>query len=126
MVEPIYSVTVFNNIVVVKIAGQWNIQADIGYLTVLDETISKIRHEDWALFVDMRGWLVSQDVIHFKHNRTIQLARSNQQAECWLVDYMEQGAHIQHHIENAGVPFCKCFNKEEAEHWLRAQGFSLP
>lgn len=118
MIEPVYSVTLKHNLVVVKIAGNWDIQADIGYLTLLDETISRVRNAPWALFADLRGWRVSEEVINYKHNKTIQLARSNQIAECWLVDSKEQGQHIQHHIENANIPFLKVTTEQEAESWL--------
>ncbi|MGB0986385.1 MAG: hypothetical protein ACPGVL_04125 [Pseudoalteromonas spongiae] len=122
MIEPVYSVSLKHNLVVVKIAGNWDIQADIGYLTLLDETISRVRNTPWALFADLRGWRVSEDVINYKHNKTIQLARSNQIAECWLVDSEEQGQHIQHHIENAHVPFIKVTSLQQAENWLLQYG----
>lgn len=125
MNQPTYSVELKNNIVVVKISGNWNIQADIGYLTLLDETISRIRNEHWALFADLRGWQVSEEVINLKHNQTIKLARKNQQAECWLVDNMDQGVHIQHHIENQNVPLYKCLSRKDAEDWLMQKGFYL-
>lgn len=125
MIDPTYRVSLSNNLVIVNITGDWNIQADIGYLTLLDETIARVRNIEWALFADLRGWRVSQEVINFKHNQTIQLARSNQRAECWLVDRPQQGEHIQHHIENAGVPLCKCFTLEEAKLWLGQNGFSV-
>lgn len=125
MTEPTYSVELINNIVVVNISGDWNIQADIAYLTLLDETISKVRSDRWALFADLRNWQVSKDVENYKHNVTIEIARRNQQAECWLVDCVEQGKHIQHHIENAGIPFMKCMNKLDAENWLIQKGFYL-
>lgn len=100
-------------------------QADIAYLTRLDEVISTIRNESWALVADLRGWRVSDDVINFKHNQTIQLARKNQQVECWLVDNPEQGNHIQHHIENAGVPLYKCTCEQNVSAHLRQYGFIL-
>ena len=125
MTEPTYTVELINNIVVAKVSGDWNIQADIGYLTTLDETISRVRNDRWALFADLRGWRVSEDVVNFKHNLTIELARNNQQAECWLVDNMDQGKHIQHHIENVGVPLYKCVSREDAEKWLMQNGFYL-
>lgn len=118
MIEPVYSVSLKHNLVVVKIAGDWDIQAYIGYLTLLDETISRIRNAPRALFADLRGWRVSEDVINYKHNKTIQLARTNQMAECWLVDSKEQGQHIQHHIENTNIPFLKITTEQEAENWL--------
>ena len=125
MTQPTYKVELKNNIVVVNISGDWNIQADIGYLTLLDETISRVRDDKWALFADLRGWRVSDEVMNLKHNSTIHLARKNQQVECWVVDDMVQGKHIQHHIEGAGVPFYKCTNSQEAENWLRKSGFCL-
>ena len=125
MSQPSFSVMLKNNLVIVKISGDWDIQTDISYLTILDETIAKVRNTRWALFADLRDWRVCEEVINFKHNKTIQLARHNQQAECWLVDNMEQGLHIQHHIENAGVPLFKCTNKQDAEKWLIEKGFYL-
>lgn len=118
MIEPVYSVSLKHNLVVVKIAGNWDIQADIGYLTLLDETISRVKNAPWALFADLRGWRVSEEVINYKHNKTIQLTRNNQIAECWLVDSEEQGQHIQHHIENTNIPFLKITTEQEAESWL--------
>lgn len=125
MTKPTYTVELTNNIVLVKISGDWNIQADISYLTMLDETISRVRNDKWALFADLRGWRVSKEVVKFKHNLTIQLARKNQQAECWLVDDINQGKHIQHHIESQSVPFYKCFSRQDAEKWLIQNGFYL-
>jgi hypothetical protein len=125
MTKPTYIVELTNNIVVSKISGDWSIQADIGYLTILDETISRVRNDRWALFADLRGWRVSEEVVNFKHNLTIELTRKNQQAECWLVDNMDQGKHIQHHIENAGVPLYKCVSRKDAEKWLMKNGFYL-
>lgn len=125
MIEPVYSVSFKNNLVVAKISGDWNIQADIGYLTSLDETISRVRNVPWALFADLRGWRVSEDVINYKHNKTIQLSRNNQLSECWLVDSTEQGRHIQHHIENAKIPFIKVLTEQEADAWLLKLGFKI-
>jgi hypothetical protein len=125
MTQPTYNVELTNNIVVVNISGDWNIQADIAYLTLLDETIARVRDDKWALFADLRGWRVSDEVMNLKHNLTIHLARKNQQAECWVVDDMDQGKHIQHHIEEAGVPLHKCTSSQEAENWLRQSGFCL-
>ena len=125
MTHPTYSVELFNNIIVVNISGDWNIQADIGYLTELDETISRVRNDEWAIFADLRGWQVSEEFVEFKHNRTIQLTRINQRAECWLVDSMDQGKHIQHHVENTGIPFHKFMEREKAEKWLMHHGFHL-
>ena len=125
MTKPTYTVELTNNIVVAKISGDWNIQADIGYLTILDETISRVRNDRWALFADLRGWRVSEEVLNFKHNLTIELTRNNQQAECWLVDNMDQGKHIQQHIENAGVPLYKFLSRQAAENWLTHNGFYL-
>ena len=123
MIKPSYSVELKSNIVVAKIYGDWNIQTDIAYLTELDETISKVRDTKWALFADLRGWQVTEEVINYKHNNTIQLARHNQQLECWLVDSTCQGSHIQHHIENSGVIFRKFLVAEEAIDWLQLNGF---
>lgn len=125
MIEPVYDVTLKNNLVIAKISGDWNIQADIGYLTSLDETISRVRNVPWALFADLRGWRVSEEVINYKHNKTIQLARSKQKAECWLVESIEQGQHIQHHIENAHIPFIKVTTMQEAEIWLSQYDFHI-
>lgn len=125
MVKPSYSVELKSNIVVVKISGDWDIQTDIAYLTELDETIAKVRDTKWALLADLRGWQVSEKVINYKHNNTIQLARHNQQAECWLVDNPCQGSHIQHHIENAGVHLRKFKIEKDAIEWLRQKGFYL-
>lgn len=124
-VKPNYSVSVKNNIIVAKITGDWDMHSDLGYLTALDEAISKVRAVRWALFADLRGWRVSEEVINFKHNLTIQLDRRNQQAECWLVDDVEQGSHIQHHITNSGVPLHKCLGRQEAEKCLMQYGFYL-
>ena len=125
MVKPSYSVEVKSNIVVAKIFGNWDIETDLAYLTELDEAITQVRDTKWALLADMRGWQVSETVINYKHNNTIQLARHNQQVECWLVDSPCQGSHIQHHIENAGVTFRKFINDDEAIEWLNQQGFYL-
>lgn len=125
MMQPSFEVTLLNNIVVVNISGDWNIQTDIAYLTTLDEIISKVRNEKWALFADLRDWRVSEEVINYKHNVTISLARGNQQAECWLVDNLDQGQHIQHHIENANVPLFKCLEKSDSVNWLANYGFYL-
>lgn len=125
MIKPSYSVELKSNIVVAKISGDWNIQTDIAYLTELDETISKVRDTKWALFADLRGWQVTEEVINYKHNNTIQLARHNQQLECWLVDSICQGSHIQHHVENAGVKFKKFNDEQAAIEWLQQQGYYL-
>ena len=117
MTEPTYTVELINNIVVAKVSGDWNIQADIGYLTTLDETISRVRNDRWALLADLRGWRVSEDVVNFKHNLTIELARNNQQAECSRVDNVDPGKHSQHHIEIAGVSLYKSVSRQDAEEW---------
>lgn len=92
---------------------------------MLNEAIAKVRNDRWALFADFRGWRVSDDVINFEHNQTIQLSRSNQQVECWLVDDMDQGNHIQHHIDSAGIPLHKCLSIQDAKTWLEQTGFYL-
>ena len=126
MTQATYSVELRDNLVIAKISGDWDLQADIGYLTLLDEAISKVRSDKWAIFADLRGWRVSDEVANLKHNVTIQIARNNQCAECWLVDNIDQGKHIQHHVVRAGVPFAKCLSKQKAANWLFQNGFYLP
>lgn len=125
MIEPHYKVDQRNNLIVADISGDWDIQADIGYLTLLDEKMSIVRHTPWALVADLRGWRVSKEIINLKHNHTIQLLRGHQVIECWLVDDMQQGQHIQHHVENAGIPFYKCLHMTEVENYLKQYGFHL-
>ena len=125
MAEPSFNVKLKNQLVMVRISGDWDIQTDISYLTKLDEVVAVARAKQWAIFADLRGWRVSEEVRNFEHNRTIQIARTNQELECWLVDDVDQGLHIQHHIERTLVPFYKCHSLKEAQELLSRYGYSL-
>jgi hypothetical protein len=118
-----FKIDVVGNLIKVKICGTWTIQADLAYLTELGAQIQKMRGKPWAMLVDMRGWVMPEDLYNSKFKSKLSLDRRNQKVECWIVDDPKQGSFLHHFIEASGVPF-KCFQSQsEAKAWMQGFGF---
>lgn len=98
---------------------------DIEYLHQLSQAMRSCHNKPWALVVDMRGWIVTEEIQNFKSKINLQMDRRNQSLECWLVDDMNQGGHVVHFVKRAGFPFKRFLEQESANEWLAEQGFPL-
>lgn len=112
--EPTFTIESKDQIIRVNLLGQWTIAKDLEYITALAEVINKTRHSPWALFVDMRNWnetgIEGTKEIH--NLAEVEIIRSNQQAECWIVDDMQQANSLERFIKDAHVSFKKCMEEK--------------
>lgn len=120
-----FSIAVKHQLIRVDLQGDWNSQIDMEYLTELMEAIHQTKQAPWGILVDMRGWRVTDELKAFKHNNVLHLDRRNQRAECWLVEDDDQGSHLLHFINEAKMPFKKCYDIESARQWLAPYGFPV-
>lgn len=120
-----FQINIANNTIHVQLRGEWDLATDIDYLNQLSQAMRRCHNRPWALVVDMRGWLVPEEILNFKSKINLQIDRRNQAVECWLVDDMVQGNHVIHFIEKAGVHFKRFLDEESANTWLSEYGFSV-
>lgn len=123
--EADFRVEIVGNLIKVRLSGQWTIQADLAYLTELGAQIQKMRGKPWAMLVDMRGWVMPQDLYNSKFKSKLTLDRRNQKIECWIVDAPEQGAVLHHFIKDSGVPFKRFEAQSAAKEWMQGFGFEF-
>ncbi|UAA38356.1 hypothetical protein KIH87_16965 [Paraneptunicella aestuarii] len=119
-----YQICSSKNLIQVRITGTWTISIDLAYLSELSETMSKARNTPWAMVVDMRGFLLPEELLDSEKKITanIDLDRRNQLAECWIVDHIEQSENLEGFITGSGVPLKKVFTEQEASQWLASFG----
>lgn len=122
---PSFRVITVNNLIKADIEGLWDAASDIGYLTDLSQAMSNMRNRKWGLVVDMRGWFITEEMLHFKQRTILHLDRRNQELECWIVDDMAQGKHLFHYVEKTGIPFKRALTIKSANTWLEQYGYSL-
>lgn len=122
---PRFQITIDNNTIKVQLEGVWDLATDIEYLNKLSEAMHSCHNKPWALVVDMRGWIVTEEIRNFKSKINLQMDRRNQDVECWIVDDMGQGEHVQHFIEKAGVRFQRFLDENAANIWLTQYGYNM-
>lgn len=120
-----YRVITTGNLIKADIEGLWDAASDVGYLTQLSEAMRQLRNKPWALVVDMRGWVVTEQMRNFKQTNIAYLDRRNQKLECWIVDDYAQGSHLFHYVEHSDILFKRCLTVDAANSWLSQYGFSL-
>lgn len=122
-----YQIYSKKSLIQVRITGTWTINIDLAYLSELSETMSKARNTPWAMIVDMRGFLLPEELLDSEKKITanINLDRRNQLAECWIVDHMEQSKNLERFITGSGVPLKKVFTEQEANLWLANFGVQV-
>lgn len=123
--EAAFAVDIVGNVIHVKLRGLWTIQADLAYLTLLGEKIQTMRGNSWAIYVDMRGWIMPLSVYDSEFSSKIQLDRRNQKAECWVMDDFKQGEMLLHFLEKSGVPFKRFLDFKSAQQWMVGYGFKI-
>lgn len=122
---PNYQVVLAKNLIKVTLEGDWDNKTDLNYLNELSAAMRQLRNVPWGLLVDMRGWIVSPEMVEFKHKTIFHMDRRNQAVECWIVDNMDQGAHLIHFIEKAKIPLKRTTSVESARLWLNQYGFEF-
>ncbi|MCC2607557.1 hypothetical protein [Planctobacterium marinum] len=122
---PSYQVIVKKQLIKVDLEGDWDNKSDLAYLNELALTMRNMQSAPWGLVVDMRGWVVSKETLGFKQKTAFHMDRRNQVVECWIVDNLNQGAHLIHFIEKAKIPLKRCTSVDSAQLWLNQYGFNL-
>lgn len=122
---PSYQVVVKKQLIKVDLEGDWDNKSDLAYLNDLAMAMRNMQAAPWGLVVDMRGWEVSSEILQFKQKTAFHMDRRNQVMECWIVENMDQGAHLIHFIEKAGIPLKRCTSLKSAQLWLNQYGFEL-
>ncbi len=120
-----FHINIVKNVIQVRLEGVWDLATDIQYLSELAQHMRSCHNRPWGLVVDMRKWIVADDILNFKSKINIQMDRRNQVLECWLVGNMDQGNHVIHFIEKAGIPFGRFLDESSANSWLSQYGYSL-
>jgi hypothetical protein len=97
-----FTINTFHNLLKVRLEGIWDLATNIEYLNELSLVMRSCHN---GPLVDMRDWIVTDEIRNFKSKINIQMDRRNQILECWLVDDMDRGSHVAHFIEQAEIPF---------------------
>ena len=121
MDNPEYNITQNDNVLYVTLKGHWDLAADKKYLSDLATYFSQVNHRPWALVVDMRNWRLKtpQDNLFQQKTANIHLDRTNQVAECWIVNAPDQASDIRTFVESVpGLRFKSVLREQEASDWL--------
>lgn len=125
MAKASYALALNDNIIYVKLVGQWSGVIDLAYLTELAELMHVARAEPWAIFINMREWVHSKQAYDSDVKFTLPLDRRNQIAECWWVNSKQQGSFLSHFIEQQDIPLAKFTDIQQAQSWMKSFGFEL-
>ncbi len=81
---PSFSFDALNNVIWVRLEGQWNVSTDLSYLTELSSQMGQIRNQPSGLVVDMRNWYIDsiEQTFAAPKSVSINLERRNQVLEC--------------------------------------------
>lgn len=122
---PFYEVISGSHLIKAKIAGIWTLSADLNYLSRLSEAMQESRNQPWCLIVDMRGFVMPDEMKDRNRKATanIELNRRNQLAECWIVDHAEQCKELEHFINQANIPLHRFLDDKASQAWLTQNGF---
>ncbi len=105
----------------VSLKGQWDLSADMRYLTELTRYIAQIQTRPWGVVVDMLEWSlpISEQRIDRQDVANIHLDRRNQIFECWIVKDEFQALELQHFVETIShVQFNRVDNMRAAKQWI--------
>ncbi|MDM7860423.1 hypothetical protein QTP81_07430 [Alteromonas sp. ASW11-36] len=82
---PTFTVQKSGDVLWVKLKGQWNVSADLNYLTQLSANMGRIRNQPWGMIIDMREWLITDLKVSAPavDIASIDLDRRNQVLEAW-------------------------------------------
>ena len=120
--KPSFSFNIIGKVLEVRVQGLWTIQADLAYLSEFGEQLLKMRGNSWAVVIDMRGWILPENLFDSKFIAKIVLDRRNQKAECWIVDHLNQGEILSPFFRESNVMPERFLDVKLAEKWLGEQG----
>lgn len=121
-----FQVAKIGNVIHAVKRGRWTIATDIEFINEVASVMQTMRGNPWALVVDMRDWIVSEDIKNYKHINEVHLDRRNQKLECWLIDFPGHAAHLERYIVGTTIPFKQFTDSAEAQEWLATFGFTMP
>ena len=118
---PEYDITQHHNVLHVTLKGHWDLAADKKYLDDLAAHFNQVNDAPWALVVDMRLWRLKtpQDNLFQQKTANVHLDRTNQVAECWIVNAPDQASEIRTFVESVpGLRFKRVLREQDASDWL--------
>lgn len=118
MTEPYYSISKLGELLLVRQTGDWTLVKDIEYLCALGEHFTSLKQSRFAVFVDMRGWIVPESVKSTPIKEFLTLDRRSQIAECWLCDDFKMSEYILPHFANVSFTLERVTDKHIAESWV--------
>lgn len=120
-----FQVKTSEQVIIARLAGVWTLNDDLEYITQLSEHISAFNRKRWGLFVDMRDWVLPEEVFESPFKSRILLDRRNQVAESWLVNELNQGEQLLPFFrETKIVPF-RTLSRTEALNYLKHKGLQF-
>lgn len=120
--ETRFHIEVQQRCLLVSLHGEWNLSADMRYLTELTRSIAQIQSRPWGLVVNMLDWTLasSDDLASIsKDVANVQLDRRNQVFECWVVKNDKQAIELQKFVESVKhVEFKRVTSIQAAQQWI--------
>lgn len=120
-----FSIERHKNVIYITLTGVWTIQKDLEYLTQLVETLDAFRGREWGMCVDMRGWVLPEDVFNSPFKSKVMLNRRTQVTEVWIVDDLEQGNELLPFFKETKFLPRKVFDKDDAIQHFKNMGFEI-
>lgn len=107
--------------ILVRKTGYWDIVTDIAYITDLAQAFARFKSRQFVVFVDMRGWICSDEVKKSEFKTDIELDRRAQVAECWVVDENKYSDHLLKFVALPSLDFLRTQSLDEANEWIARQ-----
>ncbi|MBT0586277.1 hypothetical protein [Alteromonas oceanisediminis] len=123
MSAPSFTINRFDNIIAVRLTGDWNQAIDLRYLSELGVVMQRMRQSTWGVLVDFRQWTVGPAVIAQNVNYSLHFDRRNQTSECWLVNDDAQARHLEFFFKDLPFSPHRVKTQQDALTWARDNNF---
>lgn len=117
-ISPHYSIQALDRILYVEITGTFDMHTTILCFYKIYKGVQDIQNTRWGLFIDMRGWRMTEQSFKAGNAVELHLDRRNQVCECWFVDHPGQGNHMVHYPKLAGIPLLRTESTAAAREWF--------
>lgn len=92
--HPKFSIEVIGHQIHAELYGVWNMAIDVKFVLALEAAIQQVNHAPWSLFVDMHECIMAEDYQLYATTSGLDIERTNQQAEAWLVNRPDQAEFL--------------------------------
>lgn len=116
-----YQITTNDNILEVKLNGEWHPAIDQEYMSALADSIRQVNSKKWAMLIDMSQCHIHANNISNSIVDELNTNRRNQLAEVWVVSHADQGDFLLNFGSSLKMKVHKCFCVSEGKKYLQRQ-----